>query len=137
VVYGSSFLAVITAFGLVDSWWVLAIPPSLFVGGACFAVIGMAFTALIPKIDLYSYFFTLFITPMFLFSGIFFPLERLPGALEVVAWFTPLYHLVNLMRELATGPGAGAVAGNLAWLAALTLLLFPLPVVKMRQRLIA
>jgi lipooligosaccharide transport system permease protein len=137
LVYGTSFLAVITAFGLVDSWWALAIPACLLVGGACFAVIGMAFTALIQKIDLYSYFFTLFITPMFLFSGIFFPLERLPGALEVVAWFTPLYHLVNLMRDLATGPGAATVAGDLAWLVTLTLLLFPLPVAKMRQRLIA
>jgi lipooligosaccharide transport system permease protein len=55
----------------------------------------------------------------------------------VVAWFTPLYHLVNLMRELATGPAALAVLGNTLWLAVLTAALFPLPVVKMRQRLIA
>jgi lipooligosaccharide transport system permease protein len=137
LVYGSSFLIVITVFGLVDSWWALTIPLFLALGGACFAVIGMAFTALIGKIDLYSYFFTLFVTPMFLFSGIFFPLDRLPGSLEVAAWFTPLYHLVNLMRELATGPALGSVAGNAAWLVALTVLLFPLPVVKMRQRLIS
>jgi len=137
LVYGTSFLIVITAFGLVDSWWALTIPLFLLLGGACFAVIGIAFTALIPKIDLYSYFFTLFITPMFLFSGIFFPLTRLPDALEVVAWFTPLYHLVNLMRELATGPEVLAVLGNTAWLAVLTVALFPLPVVKMRKRLIA
>jgi lipooligosaccharide transport system permease protein len=137
LVYGTSFLAVIALFGLVDSWWALAIPIPLLLGGACFAVIGMAFTALIPKIDLYSYFFTLFITPMFLFSGIFFPLDKLPDALEVVAWFTPLYHLVNLMRELATGPDLASVLGNGVWLAVLTLLLFPLPVIKMRQRLIA
>jgi len=137
LVYGTSFLAVITAFGLVDSWWALTIPFFLLLGGACFAVIGIAFTALIPKIDLYSYFFTLFITPMFLFSGIFFPLEKLPGALELVAWFTPLYHLVNVMRELATGPDVLAVFGNSLWLAVVTASLFPLPVVKMRQRLIA
>ena len=137
LVYGSSFLVVITAFGLVESWWALLIPLFLLLGGACFAVIGMAFTALIPKIDLYSYFFTLFITPMFLFAGIFFPLDRLPNALEVVAWFTPLYHLVNLMRELATGPAFLPVVGNAAWLAVLTILLFPLPVERMRRRLIA
>ncbi len=137
LIYGMSFLVVITAFGLVDSWWALAIPIPLLAGGACFAVIGIAFTALIPKIDLYSYFFTLFITPMFLFGGIFFPLERLPEALEVVAWFTPLYHLVNLMRELATGPELASVAGNLAWLLGLTALLYPLAVVQMRRRLIS
>jgi lipooligosaccharide transport system permease protein len=137
LIYGTSFLVVIAAFGLVDSWWALAIPIPLLLGGACFAVIGVGFTALIPKIDLYSYFFTLFITPMFLFSGIFFPLERLPDALEVVAWFTPLYHLVNLMRELATGPAFWSVVGNTTWLVTVTLLLFPVPVQKMRQRLIA
>jgi lipooligosaccharide transport system permease protein len=137
LVYGTSFLAVITAFGLVDSWWALTIPLFLLLGGACFGVIGMVFTALVPKIDLYSYFFTLFVTPMFLFSGIFFPLTKLPAALEVVAWFTPLYHLVNLMRELATGPAFWSVVGNAAWLAVLTLAIYPLLTAKMRQRLIA
>ena len=33
---------------------------------------------------------------MFLFSGIFFPFDQLPGWVEVVAWFTPLYHLVEI-----------------------------------------
>jgi lipooligosaccharide transport system permease protein len=137
LLYGTSFLIVITAFGLVGSWWALAIPFMLLFGGACFAVIGIGFTALIPKIDLYSYFFTLFITPMFLFSGIFFPLDKLPGALAVVAWFTPLYHLVNLMRELATGPDALAILGNTTWLAVVTLAIFPIPVLRMRRRLVA
>jgi lipooligosaccharide transport system permease protein len=135
--YGTSFLIIVTIFGLVSSPWAILIPPLVFLGGLCFSVIAYTFTALIPKIDLYSYFFTLFITPMFLFSGIFFPLEKLPDALEVVAWFTPLYHLVNLMRELATGPELWIVLGNGTWLAVLTLVLFPLPVIKMRQRLIA
>ena len=137
LIYGTSFLGVITAFGLVDSWWALLIPAFLLLGGACFAVIGMAFTAIVPKIDLYSYFFTLFITPMFLFAGIFFPLAKLPDALQVVAWFTPLCHLVNLMRDLATGPAFWVVTGNATWLAVMTLLLFPVPVQKMKKRLIA
>jgi lipooligosaccharide transport system permease protein len=137
LVYGTSFLIVITAFGLVDSWWALTIPLFLLLGGACFGVIGMLFTALVPTIDLYSYFFTLFVTPMFLFAGIFFPLDKLPNGLEIVAWFTPLYHLVNLMRELATGPELGPVAGNATWLIVLTLAIYPLLATKMRERLIA
>jgi lipooligosaccharide transport system permease protein len=137
LVYGSSFLVVITAFGLVDSWWALLIPFFLLLGGACFGVIGMWFTALVPKIDLYSYFFTLFVTPMFLFSGIFFPLDKLPHGLEIVAWFTPLYHLVNLMRGLATGPEFWSIVGNAAWLVVLTAAIYPFLTTKMRQRLIA
>ena len=67
-------------------------------------MIAYTFTSLIPKIDLYSYFFTLGITPMFLFSGIFFPFNQLPGWVEVVAWLTPLYHLVEITRGMANGP---------------------------------
>ena len=68
-VYGVVVLIVVSAFGLVSSWWALLIPPFVALGGLC-SVIGYTFTTLIPKIDLYSYFFTLGITPMFLFSGI-------------------------------------------------------------------
>jgi lipooligosaccharide transport system permease protein len=137
LVYGAAFLVVITLFGLVDSWWAIAVPPFLFVGGLCFASIGMLFTVLINKIDLYSYFFTLFITPMFLFAGIFFPLDKLPDAVEVLAWFTPLYHLVNVVRELCTGPELWPVVGNTVWLAALAVLLYPLIVKWTRKRLVA
>ena len=87
--------------------------------------------------DYFTFYFTLFITPMFLFGGIFFPYDKLPEWAQVVAWFTPLYHLVLVCRELATGPDAAAVAGNAAWLAVLTALLFSVPVVALRRRLVA
>jgi len=137
LVYGTAFLVVITVFGLVGSWWALTIPFFVLIGGACFATIGMLFTAVIPKIDLYSYFFTLFVTPMFLFSGIFFPLDRLPNAIEWLAWFTPLYHLVNVVRELSTGPELLPVVGNTAWLLVLTFLLYLPLASRMRGRLIS
>ena len=136
-VYGTVVLIVVSAVGLVSSPWAILIPPFVFVGALCISVIGYAFTSLIPKIDLYSYFFTLGITPMFLFSGIFFPLDKLPHGLEIVAWFTPLYHLVNLMRGLATGPELWSIVGNTAWLVVLTAAIYPFLTTKMRQRLIA
>ena len=98
---------------------------------------GLTFTAVVGKIDYYSYYYTLFITPMFLFSGLFYPLTRLPDWVTVVAWFTPLYHLVNLTRDLALGPDLGTVVGNTVWLVVLILVLFPIPVRAMRRRLVA
>jgi lipooligosaccharide transport system permease protein len=136
VIYGTVFLSVVTAFGLIDSWWALAIPPALLVGGLAFSTIAYTFTALIPRIDLYSYYFTLGITPMFLFSGIFFPFNRLPGWVEVVAWFTPLFHLVAVTRGLATGPGP-IVLLHLAILLAISVGLFVVPVDAVRKRLVA
>lgn len=136
-IYSTFFLGVVAAFGLLDSWWALATPPIVLLGGACFSVLGYTFTALIPKIDLYSYYFTLVITPMFLFSGIFFPFDRLPGWAEVVAWFTPLFHLVELTRGLATGPAPLDVLVHTAWLALVTVALFAVPVRALHARLLA
>jgi lipooligosaccharide transport system permease protein len=136
-VYGIVVLGVIAIFGLVSSWWALVIPPFVVLGGLCFSVIGYSFTTLIPKIDLYSYFFTLFITPMFLFSGLFFPFSKLPEWVHVVAWFMPLYHMVEITRGLATGPEFWSVVGNAAWLAAVTAVLFTIPVRALRKKLVA
>jgi lipooligosaccharide transport system permease protein len=135
-IYGTVFLLVVTAFGLIDSWWALLIPAAVLVGGLTFSTIAYTFTALIPRIDLYTYFFTLGITPMFLFSGIFFPFDRLPGWVEVVAWFTPLYHLVEVTRGLADGPEP-IVLAHLAVLLAISAALFVIPVRAVRRRLVA
>ena len=134
--YGTSFLIIVTLFGLVSSPWAILIPPFVFIGGLCFSVIGYTFTALIPKIDLYSYFFTLGITPMFLFSGIFFPFSQLPGWVEVVAWFLPLYHLVEITRGLATGPDALQVLIHTVWLLVVSAALFTIPVRALRAKLV-
>jgi lipooligosaccharide transport system permease protein len=136
VIYGTVFLSVVTAFGLIDSWWGLAIPAAVLVGALAFSTLAYTFTALIPRIDLYSYYFTLGITPMFLFSGIFFPFNRLPDWVEVAAWFTPLYHLVEVTRGLANGPGP-IVLVHLGILFAISVALFAIPVRAVRRRLVA
>ena len=48
--------------------------------------------------------------PLFLFSGAFFPISRLPGLLQAVAWLTPLAHGVALSRSLVLGNAAGGEA---------------------------
>ena len=139
--YGTGFLAVLTVLGvafgepLIVSWWALLIPPMLLVIGVMFSVMGTLFTGLIERIDLYAYYFTLVVTPLFLFSGIFFPVENFPAPVPQIAWFTPLYHAVNVCRELATGPSP-AVLADVAWILVFTLVLALLPVQIMRRRLI-
>ncbi|MFN2615941.1 MAG: ABC transporter permease [Thermoleophilaceae bacterium] len=136
VVYGTTFLGVVTAFGLVDSPWALAIPLFLALGGACFGMLGLSFTSMVKAVDYYGYYYTLFITPLFLFSGIFYPLDKLPGWVSTVAWFTPLYHLVNITRSLILDPNLWTVLGNGLWILVLTVALFAVPVGAMRRRLV-
>ena len=137
LIYGTVFLVIVTAFGLVDSPWAIFVPIFLLIGGACFGMLGFTFTSLAPRMEWYSYYYTLFITPLFLFSGIFYPLDRLPDWVTVVAWFTPLYHLVEITRGLCLDPDLLSVLGNGLWLVALTAVLFIVPVRRLRARLVA
>jgi lipooligosaccharide transport system permease protein len=136
VIFGITITIVIALFGLVDSpLIVLAIPP-IFICGLIFAELSIMFAAIVPGIDSFSYFYTLFMTPLFLFSGIFFPLESLPRVVSSIAIFTPLYHLVNVCRTLSAGMFDGA-AGSAAWIVFVALILAPFPFRLMRKRVIA
>ena len=139
LLYALPFVLIASFFGLVDSWWALATPIAAMAIGFCFAMIGLTFTSFIPTIDLFSFFFTLFITPMFLFSGIFFPIETLPDWAEPLAWLSPLFHAAALFRELfgVTGTDLGAALGHFAWLVAVGLLLFPVAPNVFRHRLVS
>ena len=140
--YGTGFLAVLTVLGLafgeplITSWWALFIPPVLLMIGIMFSVTGTLFTSLIDRIDLFSYYFTLVVTPLFLFSGIFFPIEDFPAPVPQVAWFTPLYHAVNVCRALAVGP-TPAVLVDVVWILIFIGALALIPIHLMRRRLIS
>ena len=101
LIYGGGFFVVAALFGLVpfpQSLLALALVP---LTGLLFAAIGLAFTLRIPSIDLFSFYFTLFMTPLFLFSGVFFPLEeRLTPVWLHIAEILPLVHPVRLARAI-------------------------------------
>jgi lipooligosaccharide transport system permease protein len=133
--YGAIIMIVISLFGLVDSALIIFVIPVLFLSGLLFAVISMIFTAIVPGIDSFNYFYTLFMTPMFLFSGIFFPLNTLPPVVSKIAFFTPLYHLVNICRSLASG-ALSRITGDIIWIFVVVILLAPYSFRLMRKRVI-
>jgi lipooligosaccharide transport system permease protein len=135
VVYGTIIMIVIAIFGLVASPLLLLAIPLLFLAGLIFAEISLIFTAVVPGIDSFNYFYTLFMTPMFLFSGIFFPIENLPAIVGKIAFFTPLYHLVNICRAFSGGKPAVAL-WDVAWVVAVMILLAPYSFRLLRRRLI-
>ncbi len=135
MLYGTIIMAVISAFGLVSSPMVLIVIPVLFISGLIFAEISMIFAAIVPGIDSFNYFYTLFMTPMFLFSGIFFPVDTLPSLVSKIAFFTPLYHLVNVCRSAALGQ-LPANLWDVAWLIFVAIILAPYPFRLMRKRLV-
>jgi lipooligosaccharide transport system permease protein len=102
----SVFVLVTALFGAaVSPLIVLAIPAAVLTGMA-FAGPIAAFSATQRNVEKFNAVFRFGITPLFLFSGTFFPVESLPSFLQVVAWLTPLYHGVALCRGLALGTAA-------------------------------
>jgi lipooligosaccharide transport system permease protein len=135
VFYGSIIALVISFFGLIDSAVIILIVPVLFLSGLIFAETAVIAAATVPGIDSFSYFFTILLTPSFLFSGIFFPLDTLPGIVAKIAFFTPLYHLVNICRIFSSG-SVYAARWDVIWLLAVSGFLAPYPFRLMRKRMI-
>jgi len=121
-IYGSAFLSILFVFGMGLHWGILLIIPLLFVIGFMFATIGLLFTSAIKEIELFNYFFTLFLTPLFLFSGIFFPMSQLPEVVQIIAWFTPLYHGVELSRGIFNQVWDVSLMEHLVWIIGVTIL---------------
>jgi lipooligosaccharide transport system permease protein len=135
LLYGTIIIIVISLFGLVDSPLIILAVPILFVSGLIFAEISVIFTAVVPGIDSFNYFYTLFMTPMFLFSGIFFPLDNLPPVVSKIAFFTPLYHLVNICRAFASGK-LSYCSWDIAWIFIVAVLLSAYPFRLMSRRIL-
>lgn len=103
VLAASAFLAVIAGFGAVRSpEGVLALPASVLTGLACATPL-FALSATLRTEVAFGPIQRIVIVPLFLFSGDFFPISRLPGWLQALAEATPLYHGVSLCRAATLG----------------------------------
>jgi len=135
-IYGGCFWIVLVAAGLAplpDALWAL---PLLPLTGLLFAAIGITFSLQIPNIELFSFYFTLFLTPLFLFSDVFFPLqERLSGFWLRLAEALPLLHPVRLTRHAFRGEWSPILLWDLAYVLVLSAALLLLASRVTRRRL--
>jgi lipooligosaccharide transport system permease protein len=119
----SIFTFVIVLFGAAQSPLIVLAIPAAVLTGMAFAAPLAAFSATQKNPNKFAAIFRFGITPLFLFSGTFFPISSLPSQLQFLAWLTPLYHGVALTRGLSLGtigadPAAAAV--HVLYLAVLT-----------------
>jgi lipooligosaccharide transport system permease protein len=137
-IYGGCFLLVLAAAGLAPLPAALVALPLIPLTGGLFAALGIAFSLRIPNIELFSFYFTLFLTPLFLFSDVFFPLqERLAGGWLWLAEALPLLHPVRLMRHAFRGQWSPILLWDLFYVIALSAGLLVLAARVTRQRLSA
>lgn len=97
------FAIVIVLFNASRSPLIVLAVPAAVLTGLAFATPMMAFTATQRTPDRFATLFRFGVTPLFLFSGTFYPIESLPPLLQPLAWLSPLYHGVALCRALMLG----------------------------------
>jgi lipooligosaccharide transport system permease protein len=96
----TAILGVMLALGISYSPKLLVAWPVLLGVGITFSCIALIFNALASGYDFFTYYFTLFLTPMMFLSGIFFPLDQLPGLVRALAQWLPLTNAVELVRPM-------------------------------------
>ena len=115
------FIVVMAAFGTIRSGWAALLLPVAALTGLAFAAPVAAWAVTLDKDYVMNYVFRFGAVPMMLFSGTFFPVSRLPGWLQPVAYATPLWHAVALCRGLSLGTGltAWSAVAHVGYLAAI------------------
>ena len=132
---GVMFLAV-AVLGFIHSWFALCLLPVLLVEALLFASLGMLMTSFAKDYDFFTYYITLFLEPMFLFSGTFFPLSSMPVWVQKTAWILPLTHPVAIARALFVGNISWILLSQFLWICLLTVVLFRWSVKRMVCRLV-
>lgn len=136
MLFGLVILLVIGLWGQVQSAWALLIPLFLLLPGMVFSLLALSYTGIAPHIDFLGYYVTLFITPIYLFAGIFFPVSAMPVWVQYLAWINPLYHSVEVCRALVLGHAAPSLWSHVGILMVFIAALAWLPVHLFRKRLI-
>jgi lipooligosaccharide transport system permease protein len=113
------FFAAMAGFGTMHSGWAVLALPAAILTGVAFLFPMMAFSITLENDQPLHVVFRFVMTPLFLFSGTFFPWQQLPGWMHPVAFATPLWHGVELCRELTLGTAdPGSVLLHLGYLLA-------------------
>ena len=133
---GICMLVVVAAFGYASFPMSLAALLVVALVGLAFGALGLAINALASGYDFFSYYMTLVLTPMMMLSGVFFPVDKLPAAVQALCQALPLYHGVALVRPLLAGNLPESALLHVAVLVGYALAGYYLATVLTRRRLL-
>jgi lipooligosaccharide transport system permease protein len=133
----SAILLVMLALGISHSPKLLVAWPVLLAVGVTFSCIALIFNALAKGYDFFTYYFTLFLTPMMFLSGVFFPREQLPQVVRVFSDWLPLTSAVELVRPMFMDQWPEHPARNLLVLLAYAVVAFWVALALTRRRFAA
>jgi lipooligosaccharide transport system permease protein len=112
--YALGFTGVIAALGLTHSWSALGMIPVALLIALGFGAVGMAVTSYCTTFQQMDI-LVLALMPMFLFSATLVPLSVYPQVVQWIIMVLPLWHGVELMRQLSLGVFTAGAWGHLAY----------------------
>lgn len=136
VISATAILIVALFLGVVHGWQAILVIPVVFLIGLCFAGPAIVMSALASNYDFFNYYFVLIITPMFIVSGVFYPIDTLPELMQSLVQLLPLPHAVALARPLVTGQALTQALLHIAVLSLYALVSYYLAVVMVRKKLL-
>ena len=131
-----AILIVAAVLGAVPGGWMAAwVLPVVFLMGLAFVGPAIIMSAIAGSYDFFNYYFVLVVTPMFMLSGVFFPLDSMPPALQVAVQFLPLTHAIEIIRPLIVGQPVEHLVLHLSVLMFFALIGYFFAVAMVRRRL--
>jgi lipooligosaccharide transport system permease protein len=134
--YAGAFVVVMVVMGLVFSWTVVFVIPGAILLGAAFSAAGLATTSFLRTVQDFDLPMGLVVMPMFLFSGVFFPLTVYPEWAQWVIEALPLYRGVHLFRGLSLGIIDPSMLFDVIYLATFTAIGLWIAMAQMERRLV-
>ena len=104
----AGFLIVLAVFGVLHSWWSVALLPVSVLIGLAVSAPTLAFAATVRSDNMFAILFRFAVIPMSLFAGVFFPVEAMPLVARWLAYASPLWHGVELSRAATLGGSPAA-----------------------------
>jgi len=141
-IYAAGFLVVVLTVGIVTGRPVLLSPlavlafPAALLAATAFSALFVCITTFIHKLEDFDIVVGLGVMPMFLFSGIFFPVDRVPLVPRTIIELLPLYHATAMLRQLTTGAVNATLVVHIVYLVVLGTTAFAVAMRRLDQALI-
>ena len=134
--FSFAVLCILTAFGIVHLPYSLAAPFIGLITAIMFAVLSLFITSFVKTINHFNFYFTGFISPMFFFSGVVFPISNLPGFIQPFAEVIPLTHSVRLTRAVCSGDCRLSLLLDLLYVIVFTIVVGFFAIKRLKKRLV-
>jgi lipooligosaccharide transport system permease protein len=135
--FSFAVLCVLTAFRIIQLPAGLLAPLIGFLTGMMFATLSLLVTSFVKTINHFNFYLTGFISPMFFFSGVVFPVSKLPPSVRFMAEIVPLTHSVRLVRAVCTMRYQVSLLADLVYIVAFIVVVGILAIRRLRRRLVS